>query len=33
MYPKLMEDADKPIDQLLDELIGLALERAGVRHG
>ena len=33
MYPKLMEDAGKPIDQLLDELIGLALERAGVRHG
>ena len=33
MYPKLMEDAGKPIDQLLDELIGLALARAGVRHG
>ena len=33
MYPKLMEAAGKPIDQLLDELIGLALQRAGVRHG
>ena len=33
MYPKLMEDAGKPIDQLLDELVALALQRAGVRHG
>lgn len=33
MYPKLMEDAGKPIDHLLDELVALALQRAGVRHG
>ena len=32
MYPKLMEDAGVPVPQLMDELIELALRRAGVRH-
>lgn len=33
MYPKLMEAAGTPIGELLDQLIDLALRRAGVRHG
>lgn len=33
MYPKLMEDAGLPLEQLVDRLIELALNRAGVRHG
>lgn len=33
MYPKLMEEAGTPLPLLVDRLVQLALERAGVRHG
>ena len=33
MYPKLMENAGKPLGALLDELVELALARAEGCHG